>query len=210
MPVKSNPTNPKKKSASPKKGPKPMYTSDPKDPRIQRYNDSMTMHTTHKGLIEQLKKEKGLARVLAARISADQKSDDARKRLKNPKPEKIAKKVVREKDPRFNVTHTTWIEEYKKPVQPVVYKKPVAKKVTKVAAPKAIVKAKGVSKPVEKVKPVSKPVDKVTMKPTTQEEAKKLKDRFKNQTGREFKSLVSSDKNLVKNVGRKFNKQFKK
>jgi hypothetical protein len=125
---------------------------------------------------------------------------------------------------------------YKKPVQPVVYKKPdksaeklnykktVTKNTTKVTAPKAtaktkpvstpVKKTKPVSTPVEKVKPVSKPVDTVTMKPTTQEEAKKLKEGFKKQTGREFKSQDSAYNKLEKKLGRKptvaeYNKSLK-
>lgn len=197
--------NPKKLQS--KVGPKPIYTSNPKDPRIQRYNDSMTMHKTHKGLIEKLKKETSPSKAAADGYSAYQKSADARKRLDNPKPERIAKKLIREKNPRFKESGGSLqsAEEYKKPVQPVVYKKAdksseklnykktLAKNTTKVAAAKSAIKAK----------PASKPVEKITMKPTTQEEANKLKAGFKKQTDKEFKSKDSDYNKLEKKLGRK-------
>ena len=84
-----------------------------------------------------------------------------------------------------------FIDTYKKPVQPVIYKKP-EKKVTKT---KEIVKAK--------------PVEKVTMKPITEEKANSLR------TGKNFKSKDSHYNNLVKKLGRKptvaeYNKSIKK
>jgi hypothetical protein len=242
MPVKSNPTNPKKKSASPKKGPKPMYTSDPKDPRIQRYNDSNQIYKYSTATANKIKKAKSVNEFFDRRKkigesnyqkeqAAYNKNSQAMDRIKklgfasnNPLDyEKVYKRTLRADG---DDTHDYEIGIFKKPVQPVIYKKPdksaeklnykktVTKNTTKVTAPKATAKTKPVSTPVKKTKPVSTPVDKVTMKPTTQEEAKKLKEGFKKQTGREFKSQDSAYNKLEKKLGRKptvaeYNKSLK-
>jgi hypothetical protein len=242
------------------KGPiKPIYTSNPKDPRIKAYNDSMTLYKTSKQHVDQLKKIKSVSELSYKNMSAARKKEinsmkdkgqqayeDLTRYNKGRVPE--AERVITRALPasvrvtkknsigipteiEFDKGERLGASQFKKPVQPVVYKKPdkptenlntkktvsknTTKKIAKVAAPKATVKAKPVSKPVEKVKPVSKPVDKVTMKPTTQEEAKKLKEGFKKQTGKEFKSQDSDYNKLEKKLGRKptvaeYNKSIKK
>jgi hypothetical protein len=184
------------------KGPvKPIYTSNPKDPRIQRYNDSMTMHNAYKGNISALKKETSALRA-ADFSSRYKKSSDARQRLDYPEPEKSFQKKIQ------GVTTRAW--EYKEPVQPVVYKK-----AAKVAAPKTTAKAKPTSKPVEKTKPVVKKPENIVMKPVSEEDSNALKAGFKKQTGQAFKSKDSDYNKLEKKLGRKptvaeYNKSIKK
>jgi hypothetical protein len=189
------------------KGPiKPIYTSNPKDPKLRAYNDSMTMHSVYKGNINYLKSEKSDTKASQTYASNYKKTADARKRLKNPNPEKTWTK-----DPKGKTyeNHFT-AEEYKKPEQPVIYKKsekPLIKKTAKAVKAKPVVK----SKPVVK----AKPVEKVTMKPVTEEDSNALKAGFKKQTGKEFKSQDSDYNKLEKKLGRKptvaeYNKSIKK
>lgn len=113
-------------------GPKPIYVNSKSDPRYKAYNDSMTLYNNTKGHIDKLK---GLEAEFpeSAGTSANrwfefsrewaslkgtqtQKSYDRLSKYNSKKPEPAKTFVARDDD--------SIAEEYKKPVQPVKYKKP--------------------------------------------------------------------------------------
>jgi len=215
--MQNGPGDPKKKTE-----PKPIYTSDPKDPKLRAYNDSNALYNFQKKNLQALLNSK-TSKEFANKINLQDKKnlnwnsragvfikdrnflpDDLKNsydRLTNLNRE--TPKVIKTKK-TFNdglgiFNPSGQINHFAKPVQKVTYKKPekISKSPDKVAAPKATVKAKPVSKAVSKA--VSKPVEKVTMKPV--EKAKPVSKPVEKVT---MKPVSQEDANALK-AG--FNKQ---
>jgi hypothetical protein len=126
--------------------PKPVYTSNPNDPRLKAYQDSLTTYN----LAPEFNKK---------RVSEYLKSNSTKEA--NERIEQVHQEF-KEKGFKFRLwtdaKNNQWKEGlgfgvnelvYKKPVQPVVYKKPV-EQVERPKVDKAVVKPKGASLSVKK------------------------------------------------------------
>jgi hypothetical protein len=152
-----------------KKVAKPIYTKNPKDPRIKAYNDSLSRYESPTNKFRDI--------------------------------------------------------PYEKPVQPVKYKKPVAKSISKVKPSKSTVKTKSTSMTGKKSKPTSKAVEKPksiqkeprkTMKvdTMTEKEIMEKKKSFESKAGKPYMSKDESYNKLERKLGRKptvaeYNKSLK-
>lgn len=120
-----------------KGGRKPIYTSDPNDPRLQAYRDSLTLHNVS---VRDVNYIRSLKPGDPFKPSTNQEFIDARRRLNNPDFERTG-----------TITNNYWTRGknygiHKKPTQPVYFKKSKSK-------PKAVKLVESQSKSIEQIVP---------------------------------------------------------
>ncbi len=200
------PTPPKKKEAA------PIYTSNPKDPRIRAYNDSLYLYSQTKGYREWPEvMGPHFAKIVPYKNNTKYELSESKELLSRYSKIKPEKTAMADGMPMGGI--------YKRPVQEVIFK-PATKPAEK-PAKKPIVKDAAVSKPstkpVEKPvsKPATKPVEKpiatakpkttptVTVKEISEDKANALKNQYKESTGSTYKSKDEIYNNLQKTLKRK-------
>lgn len=120
-----------------KGGRAPIYTNDPNDPRLQAYRDSLTLHNQS---VRDVNYIRSLKPGDPFKKNTSQEFTDARRRLNDPDFERTG-----------TITNDYWTRGrnygiYKKPTQPIYYKKSESK-------PKAVEPVASQSKPIEQIIP---------------------------------------------------------
>lgn len=223
----------KKQPNPPKKNTKTIYTSNPNDPRIKKYNDSLILY--NKG---EQDKQKYKNVVKNAGLREDRIYSEPPNINKSSKIKPIEQLSLESKGAKFDfkgkksytiyekksggsveINDASQLGKYLNDRSPVVYKKPVQPVVYKKGYSAAKPAAKPVAKPTVKpaVKPTAKPTAKPTVKPTvkpaktvkvdsmTEREIVERKKSFESKTGKPYKSNDQTYNNLEKKIRKKTN-----